>query len=422
MSFNWQTEEEVEASKPAADVSQTSRGPRLFVLLLLVGAVLVLLWLLNRQARVGTQQIESDLLASYVVMMDAARQDDAELFIYFLSGRDALWVSAWERVVAEGAYHERPSLGLTWLPADDPAAAVTQITFNPQYDAAELVAEQTYSYDIGRGLTETVRLQQTAVFRRGRDRWLFSPPDETFWGPEQTVTGAHLSVQVSERDLTIARRLMTDLDEVLTAVCANPLFDCPPDFNLDVSLETDPVVLSPNYKSMVYVAGRWSVRLPTPSLIGLPQDEAGYQALRRGYGVLLVNPVLRQLNGMHASMHMPFLDAWFDWQLRALGLRPYPLGPADWQELAQQAAPLSAGRELFSVNGPATPYSYAVIEFLFVEMGVTPEAFIQSFTGGLIGPYEQWLVGLTGGQLSFADLEARWQAFVQAQANATQRQ
>jgi hypothetical protein len=246
-----------------------------------------------------------------------------------------------------------------------------------------------------------------------------SPPDEGFWGAERIITGTHLSLQVPERDQAMANRLVTDLDGILAALCADPLFDCPADFPLNVTFETDPATLSANYKTLVYIAGSWSIRLPTPTLTGLPQDEDGYRALLRGHGARLVNPVMRQINGIHGSAHTPFLDAWMDWPLRTLGLRAYPLSTADWQSLARQATPLSAGRELFIVNGTATPYTYAVIEFLIEELGVKPETIMQSFISGGIRTYEDWLVDLTGHQLSFADLEERWQTFVQTQADAT---
>jgi hypothetical protein len=419
MSLKWQSEEEFESGKPPAATLLSRRWSGLIVAFLLVAAMLVLWWLITQQAKVGTQQVESDLLASYEVTANAARDHDAELFVYFLSGKEPKWTSAWEQVVAEGAYLERPLFGLTWLPETDPLTAVTDITLNAQFNAAELVTEQTYSFEVGNGLTETVRLLHTAVFRLGPNRWLLAPPEETFWGAEQVITSAHLSLQVPERDQAIADRLVADLNDILAAMCTSPSFSCPPDYKLNVIFKTDPASLSPNYRSMIYVAGSWSTRFPTPTLIGLPQDEAGYQALLRGYGVQLVNPVMLRLNGMHAGMHTPFLDAWMDWQLRALGLRPYPLQTADWHHLAQQATPLSAGRELFVTNGPATPFTYAVIEFLIGEMRVPPETFMQSFTSGPISTYEEWLVSLTGDQYGFADLEERWQAFIRTRADTT---
>jgi hypothetical protein len=418
MSMDWQTEEEVVLGERLTTRRPSPRTLTVIAALLLVVIPFVLVWAMNGRVNRETKQIESDILSVYKVVEHAAGDEDVELFVYFLSAAKPLWRDAWAQVVGEGAYHERSAFGLQWLPVGNPSTSVSEIALNPELNTAELVTEQAYSIDIGNGFTETIRLQQTAVFRHEQERWLLSPPNEAFWGATQVITKTFITLQFPERDRILAHRLATDLNDLLVAMCAKPISTCPTDFILDVAFKTDPATLSTNYRSLVYVGGNWSTRLPTPTLAGMPRDETGYQALRRGYGIRLLNPVLRQLTGMPANLHTPFFDAWIDWQCQALGLRPPPLSTADWQNLALQEIPLSAGQEYFIVSGTANPLSHAIILFLIEEIGVMPEEIKQSFTSGGFLPYEDWLVDLTGNQYDMIELEKRWQAFIEIQAHS----
>lgn len=347
----------------------------------------------------------------------AAREGDPELLASFLSGREPAWSEAWEQLARTGVYQNREAFGLTWLP-DDPGTAVITTTLNPQFNSAEVTVEQQYSFNVGNGLTETVRLWQTAVYRRGPDRWLLSPPEAEFWGDTLTKEGFYLTLTYPERDRETAECLALDLDTALAALCANPTFECPEALHLQVEFSTDPASLSPEYGSAVFVDEGWLLRLPTPTLAGLPTDEAGYQVIARGYAAQLLLVVMRQLFGLPATTEGPFQEAWQAWQLDQFALRPYPLSPADWQTLAEEEATLAEGEQLWATGEPANPFAYALIAFLIEELHIPPRTIMEFMVNGEARIYEEWLVKVGGGPFPFDELETRWQAFLDSKQSA----
>lgn len=423
MSFDWQTDERVDWDEPpvtAPEPDQEPSGPGrrwrwllLALLILVAGAALGSYWALTQRVEEATENAESDLLASYTVIEDAASEGDAELLTTFLSGRDDEWAVTLEQLVLAGHYQNREAFGLTHLPAD-PATAVLSTTLKATFDSAEVVAEQVYSYSVGNGLTETVRLRQTAVYRLGSDRWLLAPPTADFWGETQTKDGFFLTLAYPARDQNIAERLALDLDTALAALCASTTFDCPRGFHLQVEFSTNPAALSPQFETVVFVNDSWLVRLPAPTLAGLPQDEAGYRAMVRGYSAQLVSPLMRQLSGLIIGSEGPFWDAWEAWQLGRLALRPYPLALADWQHLAEQTVTLRAGEPLWHSHEPATPFVYALLDFLIQDLRVAPKTIGRSLAGSEVMLYEEWLHAMTGHSLTMDELETRWQVYVQS--------
>lgn len=425
MSFDWQTEETTHWEKlpgtPEPEKEPKSRRWLLFLLLLLAlllfGGTVGGYWALSQRVEQGTENAESDLLASHVLVAEAAEEADVELMTTFLSGRDKEWALTLEQLVADGRYQNREPFGLTWLPVDA-ATAVISTTVNPQFNSAEVVSEQEYGYSIGNRLTDTVKLQQTAIYRLGPDRWLLAPPDEPFWGESLTKEGFYISLTFPERDQEMAERLALDLDTAVAAVCAHPAFECPEEFHMQVEFSTDPASLSPEYNSVAHIDQGWLFRLPTPTLVGIPQDEAGYQVLARGYGAQLVTAVMLRLFGFAASAEGPFLQAWLAWQLDRLALRPYPLTTADWQALAEDNAVLGMGEPLWNSSAAPTPvptpFAYALIDFFVQELQVPPPTIINVMNDSL--SYEEWLLEVVDGRYSIDELDDRWQAYLRASA------
>ncbi len=422
MSFDWQTDERVDWDEPPVTTPEPGQEPSgpgrrgrwllLALLILVVGAALGSYWALTQRVEEATEDAESDLMASYTVIEDAASEGDAELLTTFLSGRDNEWAVTLEQLVLDGHYQNREAFGLTHLPAD-PATTVLSTTLNAAFNSAEVVAEQVYSYSVGNGITETVRLRQTAVYRLGPDRWLLAPPTADFWGETQSKAGFFLTFTYPARDQKIVERLALDLDTTLAALCASTAFDCPRGFHLQVEFSTNPAALSPQFDTVVFVNDSWLVRLPTPTLAGLPPDEAGYQVMVRGYSAQLVSPLMRQLSGLIIGSEGPFWQAWEAWQLRRLALRPYPLTLTNWQHLAEQAVTLRAGEPLWRSREPATPFVYALLDFLIQDLRVAPKTMGHSLAGSEVMLYDEWLQAMTDNRFTMDELETRWRAYVQ---------
>ena len=296
MSLDWQTQEEISWDDPPPlaeepiELEPKRRWWLYVVLAVLVGAAtaaFVVIRDLNRRVDNAEAEARLAVISSHTVIQQAALEQDSELFVGFLSGRDAGWSRAQEEAVREGAYLDRAGLGLHRLRETGSVNETAVVTFSPDLTSAEMTVIQTYGVDIGNGLTETVLLQQTAVYRLGPNRWLLAPPEPQFWGEMHTSDGRYLTTRYPERDAEIGRRLASDLDRKLIEICQQlPDLECPTNLQITLELTTDPGSLLPLSEAHIF-SGR-SFSLPTPTLAGLPQNERGYRALQRGYSQWLV--------------------------------------------------------------------------------------------------------------------------------------
>ncbi|MCA9972655.1 MAG: hypothetical protein KC425_20695, partial [Anaerolineales bacterium] len=78
---------------------------------------------------------------------------------------------------------------------------------------------------------------------------------------------------------------------------------------------------------------RAEMALPTPTLVGWPEDEAAYAALRRGYAIPVVAAVAGQAVGWTGEGGGRLHQAFVDLLLAELGLRDWPLAPAAYAAL-----------------------------------------------------------------------------------------
>ena len=103
--------------------------------------------------------------------------------------------------------------------------------------AAELTWVAGYVVTDSAGITQTVSLTQTAVYRRGRNNWLLAPPEPAFWQGSDEFRGDYLEAIYPGRDEAIAMRLARGLDATLAAICRG---GCPAGFRLRLILSPDP--------------------------------------------------------------------------------------------------------------------------------------------------------------------------------------
>lgn len=362
MSFDWKTEErdwDVKSARqagppPAAESPHTRPEPpveeeaapagprrtrRRTAAFVVVAAILLLATAglvyrqLDRRIAEAEGRAETEVLASHEIVRNAAAEGDTELFVGFLSGRDAQWAAAQAGLVDKGAYDNRSSFGFYASAADSPNDRPA-VTLASDLDSAELATLQSYDVAVGAGLTETVTLTQTAIYRRGPDRWLLAPPDPEFWGEEQMTAQRNFLLRYPARDESIARRLSRDLDVVLRELCGGGDLvggDCP---HLLITLSADPAALSADADLRQGLNGGVEIVLPTPTLFGLPVDEAGYRALQREYAARVVGAIAAHYTGWTCCTHSAFYNALLDAQLHELGLRPWPMTADPFARLA----------------------------------------------------------------------------------------
>lgn len=288
--FDWYTEEEADRWRAEKEVARPGRRWPWFVL----GVVLLGLggWGIGRALEQRTAQVlvevERDVAASHAFLHDVATQGDGEVFLTLLSGRDAEWAQTQTALLRQNsALHNAPRpFGL------EPYSTTTIISTTILPDLSEVVvlAEQTYTQV---STAELVTLQQMLVYRRGETGWLLSSPTDTFWGGGITSRGPFLIVHHSQRDWDISRRLAQDLDRKVRLTCESLLgMSCTTP--VTVRFDTNPAGILQIANPTFPVISNEELVLPTPSLIGLPVDEVGYDALLEGYAAYVLAHVLNR--------------------------------------------------------------------------------------------------------------------------------
>ena len=356
MSFDWQTEdrhwEEQEPPRrragrwtidlPAAgdtfpapepaDAPLPTRPRRRWLFLVAVGGLVVALlavlyWQLDRRSTAAQARLTTDVAASHATILDAAQRSDGELFVSFLSGRDPDWARAQERLVRRGGFIDRSAFDLHWTPA---APVSPTVTLAPDLRAAELTVPQAYVAEIGNGLTETVLLQQTAFYRQGPDRWLYSPPDADFWGQAQAMGNRYVRIHYHAHDADIVESLARDMDGTLAELCRLMGGLCAGNVFIDLTFSIDPASLADYRTPQDTWTGGSAIVLPTPTLFGRPADDPGRRALSRAYTSRVVSAAAANVAGWACCDDLVFYGALRDALLSRLGLRPRPVGAAEY--------------------------------------------------------------------------------------------
>ena len=432
MSFEWQTVDERSWDQP--DAGQENGAPRparrwpwvlLLVGVLAAGAYLAWQQVQNRVDE-ATETVRDEVRASHALAERAALDRDQELFVSLLSGRSATWTDAQRTRLEQGLLFGETGRFLAFRPAGV-AQNAPEVELNPDLTEAVLTVAQPFAVDAGSGLTETVVLTGTHVFRRGSQRWLLSPPDEAFWGSWQTRDGRTLQLEYPQRDTDVALRLHDDLERKLMEMCRT-LISCPDDFRMQLRLETDAqsVVLVADGEERL--SGGREVTLPAPTLVGLPADESAYAALFRGYARHLVSAALIDLLDYSCCEVAQFQEALLDWQLSRLSLRSAPLTAQEYLYLVD--APLSI-EHLIQLSRPYEPLApgqeaplevHAFVDFLRGRLSMRRDPLGEMHRSlSQSGSFWGWVSFLTDYEATDPTrLQNDWSAFVWEKAREAQ--
>lgn len=395
MSFDWQTEEEsgwedpTWPEKPAVAKPPKPRWWALIVaLVLLVAAGVVVYRQVNRRIDEATTAVESDIFAAHNLLSRAAAGQDADLGRAVLSGRDLGWSQIQTSLIAEGLFYQHPGLGLR-LPTGDAAFAplfredqrFMDLVVAPDLSSAELSYARDFLALTDEGL-ETVTLQQTAVYRRGENRWLLAPPMEAFWGEWQTEKIDNLTFIFPLRDEAVVREMIPLLQTLLVDACdAVPELDCAAP--MQIRFDTDPESLLETADPTNLYNDNLRLDLPTPTLVGLPINNDGYEALRTAYGQSLVSALFGYSVGYRCCRHAPFYQAILTYQLSELGLAEWPVTQEINARLASDGVhtdmlfPYWASQDFADVSDENSYYLFSFVDFLG-QRNVLPTALVES--------------------------------------------
>lgn len=396
--LDWQTEDETAWEEEPGVATRAARSWRWPLLAAAVSALLLgaFSWLLFRQAdqrlQAALQAGENDVLSTHSLVRQAAEQGDVELFRLLLSGRDPSWRRDQEDLLAAGLLFTPTPLGFQPQVGSGESTEPV-VTLSPDLTSAEVTFARPYHVE---GIETPVQLQHIAVYRRGAQRWLLSPPDSAFWGEQAYQTGSRLTLVYPQRDEAIARRLFADLEARLLEMCRVLAdLDCPQGLHITVRLvfETPSALALPAEPLRPFVFGN-NVRLelPAPTLAGLPVDEAAYQALARGYAHHVVSALITLLVGYDCCHHGLFYQALLDRQISMLGLRPWPERP---QLPLDSAARVDLAQywEATTVTYPSAGVQdqlYALVDFVLAADSANSVAAMQRRLGEA-HTYHTWL-------------------------------
>ncbi len=411
--FDWQAEDDVDWDALSAD-DPREQTPRwrwrwpflLLLMLLLAGASFVVMRRVNQRVEANSQAMRSDIQSSRDLVLTADEAGDQELFISILSGRDEKWTAAQRELFKAGLLQDRAPFGLH-LAADEltltAADEALAIDFAPDMLAAEVTSQQPYAISIGSGLTETVTLLETSVYRLGQERWLLAPPLGEFWGEHESIEGTRLQIASPQRDRELASRLLPDLERKLEEMCRSLAdINCPDDLLVELQLSTDPATLAAATQPQPAqpINNTLRVTMPTPTLIGLPIDDAGYQALFRGYAAQMATALITQLTGYNCCQQFPIYQALVEYQLNQLSLKPWPVTAADYERIRDERVMLTDLSILWRSEDADVLHStegwriYTVVDYLLQADGQVSPASLQrdlqsrgSFFGWLNGSF-----------------------------------
>lgn len=445
MSFDWQTEEDgdwddSDLTTSFPDKQKPADGRRWLRGLLLLGVLSLALaaagWTLNRRVQLGTERVEAEILASVNLVNQATAQQDKDLALAVLSGRDGRWSSWVLGQVERGTLTERGGLGLLSLPVT--AAVTPTIEITADLLEAEVTTMRPYAIEVGNGLTETVQLEQTAVYRKGPNRWLLSPPALSFWGDIRQLEGQYINLFYPDRDKDIAQELLLSLDAKIGQICTQLSdFECPPGYQIVLELSTDPATFTQmTLTAAAAAAQQRHLTVPTPTLVGLPRDQVGEKALFRGYGQLVAASVLTDLwlydccDDTHSLLYFALLRD----TLRQVGLMPWPdavgaaATPLDYDLLFAKGLPsLFADLSFWyqMEDGTLTmpdKQDDILIAFVQKELGLAASDIIFSLGRSRFGQsFGEWLQEVAGNGESAQALDNAWRSFIYERTSLAQQ-
>ncbi len=367
--FDWRTEDEEywdELDTDPASDSHPYRRSRwivtLVLILLFAGLGAIFMRTVNRRMDDNMQAMRDDIVSSHNLLQFAEAERDNELFYSLLSGRDSSWTTSQHELFQLRLLRDRAPFGLQVqqtgpLPKKEDKSYI--INFSPDLLTAEVQTLLPYDTITSDGSTDTIILQEIALYRLGRERWLLSPPEKEFWGSESTRDGRRIRLIYPQRDAELADRLLSDLDRALEEICgALADINCPSDLHLDVIFSTDPASLVNSARPLGAISTDTgpTVILPAPTLIGIPQDDGGYQALLRGYEAQMATAIISHHVGYECCQQLPFYQALIDYQLGELGLKPWPVSGEDYARIVAERVHLQDVATLWQSDDPEDLY------------------------------------------------------------------
>ena len=399
--FTWEDEDDLDGAWDTIEANHIAeeneemgaingRSQPKYKLIILAAVILLALstsggvWFYNRAQEINTQ-FNNEVISSHLLYDSALREHDTELFIALLSGSDARWAQGQIKRFDQGQVLNRHLLDLTLMPDGE---YTTQVELSADYSEATVTTTQQYQDIWGHSFP----LELVDMYRPGAIRWLLAPLPEESWGEWETISSDDSPVTLTylQRDHQLAEPLFTTITELIQQLCQPENgYACPHTINIGLERHVDLLIKPEIVRSDD--EGSITLVLPTMSLIGVPTEPVGREALLQAYSRLLLDLLLNRVywdtpccDGRHQ-----LLDILAQQQSAELGLTPHDSNPEDYAQFFAHPFPLS--------TSPATPFpidisepwqSRLLIDYLHTE--------------------KQIPLGTIGTQVDQANLESDW--------------
>ena len=379
--FEWHTDDHSSWEDEPVSISPPSRrkNNRIFIPLIIIA--LLLLTANVVYARLQTtldstvDATESELTATWKLINEKAQNGDMDIFSSLLSGSNPHWAYGYQLMVGTGGLLNRESFGLQMI---EGLTFENDIVLSPDLTSAEITSTVSYAYNVGNGINQTITLHQPHVFRKGDTRWLLAPPTTQWWGStlqEMTVWGTYT---FPERDNAIVQRLMGDINLAWSSLCAaTDAGYCAAD-TPTLEFSTDPQTFEALDQLPELRGAGTLLRVPTPSLVGLPTDDASYRALRAGYGRLILRRLLTDglntADGCCQNQQL-FIDALTEHLLVDQGFIAASISAEQFRIALDQVAPtsfISTSPALGSYGEQQLTAAYVWLNFFHQQYPSTP--------------------------------------------------
>jgi hypothetical protein len=251
-----------------------------------VGLLLALYQFGQRRLSQREAAVKTEVLAAHNTWQQAVARGDLELLTSLTDRDEAGWYTAQRRLLLAGRTLDRTALGLEQV---GDAPPLPEVALSADFSSAELTYPQAYK-PVG-GADETpLLLAQTAFYERRGALWVQRPTTAEEWGPELERANARVIATFPQRDAELVGRLAADLSRDLGDLCEQAARQaqsvsrlCDPAGRVRLAFLTDPLSLLALADDQRPALSGTTFRLPTPTLVGVPLDDAGYALLYQGY-------------------------------------------------------------------------------------------------------------------------------------------
>jgi hypothetical protein len=299
---DWESLDQLDESGSVFHAPHLSQKHWLFIsfsLVILFSFGGLIYWQLHLRSQETAVQIKTELLTLHQTAWQTAVATDIDLFSLFLNPTDRRWFLTQRVLLRENLYTHRAPMGI-WLDetavSNPPLLDPSTVWLSADLQTARVKMILPYLTQNQEGELIPITLVQSAVYQQSNSRWQQVPAETiaSFWG--RTIInrgGEKITLIYPDRDKQLGRQLLRDLDQFILQLCSSPRLHCTE--NLHMRL-----YLSPENDSMLHLARDvsalkiqtysavknqtiYELALPAPTLVGIPVDEAGYEALLNGY-------------------------------------------------------------------------------------------------------------------------------------------